>query len=149
MIEVKNGLRTFDLNHWRENQRLWASRFCVAPPFATPYWIWLAIGLDPPNRNPQNHEPRKTWLLPCGKLLQVEARLKPIQNTLVYRAGKGHKREIQDLSLDAVTLLRDYELSWAGKGAWTIPPAHQFRRDFISPAPLHPYLIPKAEQINT
>lgn len=114
-IEAKYAKLSFGFDQWTEEQREWA-RWCEEDR-GVDYFIWLTIGPDPPHYDPEKYSPRKSWLVPSTHMLQVESTVLPIQKTLVYRAGKGHRREIQDNNLDAVTLLSHYELLWRD-GYW-------------------------------
>lgn len=152
-IEVKRGTDAFDLTSWRVPQRLWG-QWVQSPPFKTPYWIFLTIGMHPPNYNPEKYKPRRSWLVPYDDMLDVESQVIGIQNRLVYQAGKGMRTEIQEQNLDAVTLLAEWELDWNGGsdlikpswakslkemdtvvhygGFWTIPEKHPFYAKFLS-----------------
>lgn len=156
-IEAKWGRAGFNLNDWREPQRRWA-QYTQMPPFNIPYYIYLTIGSDPPHYDSNKYMPRKTWLVPYDTMIEVDRRVQNIQATLVYEATKGMKREIQDGQVDAVTLLKDYELVWAPNdsltkplyvdyegylegrepimeqrygGFWIVPQTHEFYKKFI------------------
>lgn len=135
-IEIKNGRDSFPFGNLRDNQREWAERYCLPSPYSNPYWIWLSLGGDPPHRNPEKYKPRKTWLLPYDVFLDIEATVKPIQMSLVYRCAPGMKREIQDRKLDAINLLSGWELTWEGNSTWGIPDSHPFNTLFIGTTPL-------------
>ena len=83
--------------------------------------------------------PRRAWLVPYPVMLEVDALVRPIQNTLVYRAGKGMKKEIQARRLDAPTLLKGFELTWAGHSKWSVPEAHPFSVMYLNAPPI-PFL---------
>ena len=155
-IEVKDGKDEgghayFDLSEWRDNQREWAVKFCEAPPYSTSYWIWLRIGISQRHK----HEPHITWLLPRKKFEGVCGLVQSIQNRLVYKVRSGLSTEIQRRQLDAITLLRGYELTWNSantverpdwmkerfpdggdyykSGLYTIPENHLFYQRHIRP----------------
>lgn len=160
-IEVKSGLDGWSPGELRENQREWAEKYCIPPPFSTPYWIYLTIGVDPeayvegkarktPHASkPSVYMPRRTWLFPYVMIHRIERALEGIQSTLPYRARKGLSTEIQRIGLDAHSLLRGYELCWhkprsvarpswfseAGKpysyGLWLIPDGHPFSQMYM------------------
>lgn len=125
-VEVKdgkdeNGRSYFDLSEWRENQRDWALRFCELPPYSTPYWVYLRIGLTQKNKI----EPYITWLLPRKVMMGVCDIVQAIQNRLPYQVMPGISIEMQRRSLDALTLLAGYELQWydrftVSKPAWML-----------------------------
>ena len=116
-IEIKNGYSHFKFNDWRPNQREWAE-WCEEDR-GVPYYIWLLLGKDQPHWNEDKFNPRKSWLIPRLEFLRIEALVQPIQNTLVFRAGKGMNKKIQEEKLDAINLLADFELEW-DKGVWIL-----------------------------
>ena len=151
-VEVKRGIDAFDTTQWRVPQRIWAE-WMESAPFNTPYWLYLTIGKNPPNYNPDKYMPRKSWLIPRAAFLEVEKKSIAIQNRLVYRAAKGMRKEIQEGNIDACTLLSEWELVWNANdslhkpswmrslgepldstygGFWTIPTTHSFYSTFLS-----------------
>lgn len=159
-IEVKDGKRSgdnagFDMSEWRENQREWAELYCEAPPFSTPYWLWIRIGAHPPHYDPAKYNPKITWLIPRNEFLKAESKLKGIQNVLPYKARPGLRKEIQENKLDAINLFSGWELTWMKKGSvikpqwygdsageefskgmWVIPETHPFYEMFIGTSPI-------------
>ena len=149
-IEIKNGITGFDLTDWRDNQRGWAAQWGRQN---AEYWLWLSLGIDSPTYTygavrvgkekrkglPPYYLPRRSWLVPYPVMIAVDAVVRPIQNTLVYRAGKGMRKEIQALGLDAPTLLDGFELAWAGSSRWSIPDDHPFGVMYLN-APQIPFL---------
>lgn len=129
-IENKTGSAAFDFSQWRDNQRQWWQEVCV--PTKTPYFLCIFIGDNPPNYDPEKYRPRRAFLVLAEAWLEVEAQLKPYQNSLPYRAGKGYKTELQEQGLDAEHLLTPWALRWQGGGLWGIPQSHLFHRLFLS-----------------
>lgn len=134
-IEIKNGGASFDFGEWRENQRLWA-RWCKHV-LKCEYWLFLVMGTDRPNA--RSGRPRKAWLLPADKMLEVEKTLTVVQTSLPYAAIKGYSKILQENRWDAINLLVDYELPWS-KGYYALPQAHPFYISF------QPTLIPLMDQ---
>lgn len=132
-IECKNDGEAFPLENWRDNQRKWAAETVAS---GTDYYLWLTLGIDPPNRDPLKYLPRLTWLVPYHAFLSVDSLVKTVQDTLIYRVRKGHRKEMQRLQYDAVTLLQDWRLQWNGGGIWLIPHVHPFHRAYVEPQPL-------------
>ena len=132
-IEIKSGKTGFLFSHYEPHQRQWAETYALPIPYQTPVWIWLFLGTDPPNRNPERYVPRKAWLVPYFAFLEVEQMIAPYQATLPYRVKKGLRKELQEGSLDACTLFRDYELQWNGGGVWMCPESHLFRQVYSVP----------------
>lgn len=142
-IEVKRGVEGFNLDDWRENQRAWGLRM-EQFPFSVPYYLFLTIGKHPPHYNPATYMPRRSWLVPIQQMLDVDALVRPHQKTLVWQAKPRMKRLIQQFKLDAVTLLKEYELVWQAQntlkkpewfedkagdsygGFWVVPATHEF-----------------------
>lgn len=126
-VEVKCGDMRFDLRDWRENQREWALR-TQDFPYEVQYYIFLTMGIDKPNYLPKKYFPKKSWLIPSRNMFDVISKISPIQHSLIYRIKKGTNKEFQKLGYDAVTLLRDYELTWAKNNSLIMP---QWVRDEI------------------
>lgn len=138
-VEVKNGRDGFNFHEWRIDQRTYALK-CQKE--GHPYWIWLCLGTGRPNHTPPaeyyrdpdlikgwlaNHRPRKTWLIPLAYWLFAERTVVAHQYTIPYIAKKGMNVGIQQNSLDAVTLFRNFELSWVNSNdGWAIPNVHLF-----------------------
>jgi hypothetical protein len=137
-IEAKTGTTGFDFDTLRPNQREWIESFALPEPYRMEVWIWLAMGTDRPNNTQPDALPRKHWLIPYPVMLHVEKQVRPIQRTLPYRAGKGMRKEIQEQKLDALNLLRLWELEWVGGGVWDIPEGHLFHTIHLGdPLPLY------------
>lgn len=120
-IEVKDGKPSFDFDQWEQKQRDWAEEW----GFIHHLWFWLCLGIDAPTYNPEKYLPRQTYLFPYPVMLDIEAKIKPFQNTLPYRA-KHASLELQERGLVAPVLLAPYRLNWKGKGIWELPPGHPF-----------------------
>lgn len=125
-IEVKCGRERLEFSQWSARQREWALKYCVSEPFCNPYWLWITLGIDPPNRNPERYRPRHAWLVPYHKFIEAEDQVIPYLDSLPYFAGKGTRKVLQDRQLDAITLLRDWELKWGGNHIWKVPEKHTF-----------------------
>lgn len=110
-VEVKRGISGFDLSNWRSNQRSWGV-WSSQPPFNVPYYIFLTIGKHPAHYSPSSYMPKRTWLIPLNKMIEVCNTIEPIQKTLPYKTKGGMKREMQDNQYDAITVLQEYELEW-------------------------------------
>ena len=132
---MKNGDDGFAFQNWRPNQREWAFTYALSKPYETAYWIWLQLGINSPNWDKDKYQTKRTWLIPADVMLRAERLLSPIQNTLPYRARKGMRIEIQALSLDAITLLSEWELTWNGGGTWALPESHVFRQMYLEATP--------------
>ena len=116
-VEIKNGKGTFNLDMWSRDQRDYAVH---CEECGVPYSIWLILGKDKPNLNPEKYEPRKAWLVPHRDFRRIELLVRQVQKTLIYRIKKGVRLELREKNLDAVTLLAPFELQWDG-GIWRIP----------------------------
>ena len=119
-IEIKQGKAGFLLTNWREPQREWAA-WTTQPPFSTPYYMFLTLGEHPATYDPSKYLPKRSWLIPYTVLLEVDTIISPHQKTIPMRVGKGMNKEMQRLSLDAITLLKDYELQWNKTGSLLKP----------------------------
>lgn len=111
-IECKTSKDRFDFDSISEGQRNWANSRTEE---GYEYYLALQIYSD---------EEKKAWLVDWNYWISVEVILKGTanQNSIPLRARRGMNKVVQEHSLDAVTLLRDYELKW-NKG-WTIPDNH-------------------------
>ncbi len=132
-IEIKSAAAAFAFTDLRDNQRKWIEEQALKVE-QTPVWIWLNLGQHPPNYNPDDYLPRRAFLVPYELFLDIENQVKPFQNSLPYRAGKGYNVQVQALKLDAVHLLSNYALQW-NKGFWVVPENHPFYH-FVSARPL-------------
>lgn len=129
-VEVKDGKKSFSFARWEDHQRRWAA--AVERVCRLPYWLFLVMGTDNPNYNPEKYTPKRAWLLPGRTMLAVERLLMPYQASIPYRAGKGYSKVLQERELDAVHLLHKYELPW-GKGRYDLPQTHPFFTAFQPP----------------
>lgn len=128
-IEIKSAKTSFNFSDLRDNQREWIEQEAYANSKCR-VWLWLFLGKNPPNYDPQKYLPRRAWLVEYWDWLAIEDVIKPIQNSLPYRAGKGYAKEMQGRCLDAETLLQGHVLTWSGAGVWTIDPTHPFASAF-------------------
>lgn len=116
-IECKSAEGTFDFSSIREGQRKWADSRTEEG-----YLYYLALLIEEGNE-------RKAWLVDWTFWREVEKTLigAASQHSLPFKARRGMRKIVQDHNLDAVTMLRDYELEWKNKG-WVIPENHPARR---------------------
>lgn len=148
-VEIKRGIDTFNLEDWRINQRQWGA-WTIAPPFCVPYYVFLTLGKHPATYNARSYMPKRSWLVPLHAMLEIAAKVQPVQKSLVYKVKPRMKKAIQEGHLDAVTLLADYELVWQSNsdlvkpawmsdpgsqygGFWIVPETHEFWKMFIDP----------------
>lgn len=127
-IEIKSARGMgWDMRGWRNDQREWYDKWCVKQNI--PLWIWLFMGgssdrtgirLDPK----KDQYPRQAWLVPASVMLQIHVTCieRAEQHTLPYHARPTINRIMQDEHLDAMTLLKDYELKWLGNKIWDVKP---------------------------
>jgi hypothetical protein len=111
-VEVKYAERSFPLSDFREDQREWAIQH--VQDTGGQYFLWLCMGKAITDKD----LPRMAWLVPLRGWLAIEAVVLMYQKSLPYRAGRRHKKEMQRSGVDAIHLLRDFELDWWGKGVW-------------------------------
>jgi len=131
-IEVKYAKTAYRFNQWRENQRQWYEAYCKPSPYNMELWFLLFMGYQPPHYNPDKYKyPRKAWLFPAEKMIEVEAIVLPIQGALPYRASSGMRKQIQQNQYDAVTMLSEFALEWSGNGTWAIPKGHILSKIYL------------------
>jgi hypothetical protein len=116
-VECKRFTERFPFSAWTERQRKWAEEHDREN--GVPYWLYITLGMNVNSKL----MPQKTWLLPYTAMLEVERVVGQYQQSLPYIAGKGMRREIQEQHLDAVTMLRGYELMWNKELKCFMPPA--------------------------
>lgn len=141
---------------WNYRQREWAV-MSMQPPFCTPYYIFLTMGENPPNWNPDKYVPRRSWLIPFMPFWEaVHAIEQAGMLSMPYAIKKGIRRIYQENNWAACELFAKYELQWnkqdglirpkwffdtAGKpygGFWTVPETHVFYEEFIADNPSQP-----------
>jgi hypothetical protein len=136
-IEVKGAVAdSISLWHWPQHQREWAATYALPEPYSTEYWLWFYLGADPPHYNPEKYSPRKTWLVPYGFMTNVHRLIEPIQDTLVYKLTKHHSLALREKNYDAIHLLAQWELKWAGNNTWSFPDSHPFTQKYLTAKPL-------------
>lgn len=111
-LEIKQAESSFNLDNLRQNQHdyaVWSMGF----PFEIPYWLYFTMGKHPAHYNPAKYSPKMSWVLPYHIWKQADDAVRPHQKSLVFKAKKGMNKAIQALKLDAVTLFKGYELTWA------------------------------------
>lgn len=162
-VEIKRGIETFNLEDWRINQRQWGA-WTSAPPFCVPYYLFLTLGKHPANYNERSYMPKKTWLVPLHAMLEVAARVQAVQKSMVYKLRPKMKKALQQGQLDAITLLKEYELSWVSNtqivkpdwmsdsgspygGFWIVPSDHEFYKRYIDPAANGILFLPSADEL--
>lgn len=138
-VEIKSGKTGFNFTDWRSNQREWASKYCAM--CGVPYFIWLNLGEARQKSDLDRGKLlRRAWLIPEKIFLEAEDKIKAVQTTLPYQVGKGYNTFLQENKLDAITLFKDFELSWSklvipwnkaqAKYCWVIPTDHPFYKFF-------------------
>jgi len=125
-VELKDATQGFAFTDFEQNKRVWTR--LMQDRFGASIWLFLILGIDPPNRNREKYPyARRAWLLPIETLFRMETMIP--QKTLPMIASKGYNTMMQKNKMDAVHLLADYELPW-GKGNWLLPENHCFRSFF-------------------
>jgi hypothetical protein len=123
VIEVKTarkGLFSF-VNDWKPEQRAWAEKHCR--PSGAEYWV--AVVYDRINSNWRVN--RACFLVPYEELVHAHEMVKPVQDSLPYKLTKYHSLYLRENQLEAVTIWKDFELSWVGKTEkWVVPETHAF-----------------------
>jgi hypothetical protein len=120
-VEVKQGVTGFLMPDWTDKQRNWGL-VTSEYPFCIPYYVFLTLGNQPVDLTEgENIFPRRSWLIPLEKFLSVDQIVNQYQKTLVYRVGKRSKVKMREANVDAVTMLKDYELSWAKSNTLPVP----------------------------
>lgn len=127
--DTRSNPLSFSLDNWNPQQRQWAE--WVRKETGNEYWLFLTMGSGRVNAA-QN--PDRSWLVPYEAWLAMETRVRPVQATLVYRARKGMRTEIQVWELDAIHLLHPFEVQWKG-GRWSVPPDHPFSLMYLQQPP--------------
>lgn len=126
-IEIKTGNEAIPFPEWRDNQREWAVTHCRA--HQTEYWLWWLV------RNPARGA-STAYLLPYPEQIALEALIRPIQDSLPQRAGKGYHRSLQARGLDCARLLPAFEtpLYWLNRQRYfAIPDPHPFHAHYSRP----------------
>ena len=117
VIEVKVlsvNETSFPFSKISDKQRKWLNFWSIKrrlPGF-------IALGVIRPHGSREYLE--NLYLVPWENWLEVEDTLKVYQNSIPYEAGKGYKKELQEQSLDIVTLLSEYEVYRKNK-EWVVP----------------------------
>lgn len=71
--------------------------------------------------------PRRLWLVDWRCWQTVTRQVGEIQDSLPYIAGKGFRKELQELGWDMDRLLEQFELT-RKTGGWVLPPDHSLLR---------------------
>ena len=153
-VEVKRGTDSFNLAGWRDNQRAWAIK-TTKMPYEVPYWVYLTLGKDAPNRDSERYSPARSWLIPLSMLEKCLVEISPHQGSIPYRIKKGGRKITRENQWDAIHLFQRYELDWASAhdlvkpttiqtdkekesgleitygGFWIIPEKHDFYKEYI------------------
>ena len=105
--------------HWK--QRRWAMT-TMCHPVCAPYWIFLTMGKDPANYNPEKYMPKRSWLIPFHVMhpLVVEIEQAGIKS-FPYKVKKGGRKVYAENGWDAHTMFAGYELEWAKTGSLVRP----------------------------
>lgn len=126
-VEVKNGYRSFTINAgehdsqgWKPNQREWA-KFSQMYPFEIPYWIFLTMGTDPANYNPDKYLPKISWLIPYKHLQDTRDAISEIQKSIPYKDFKGVKTAVKNAQLWAIERFKQYSMEWAPRNTLKKP----------------------------
>lgn len=122
VVEVKVFSRSGSLSFSEiDRQRNWLNMWAADSGQG-----YLAIGTVT-GRAGTLKDPRRAWLVPWARWLAIERELSPIQKSLPLLAKKGMRKEIQARKLDALHLLRPWELTWR-KGQWHLDLGHELYR---------------------
>lgn len=108
-VEIKAGVHSFSFADWRDNQRSWAKIWCEDYS-KIPYWIALAIGINGVAAPKKGL--RHCWVIPYTYFEKIELLIKPYQNSIPYKIGKGFNLEMQQLKYDCVNLFKLYQCEW-------------------------------------
>ena len=115
-VECKVSEGTFSFSSITEGQREWADSRTKEG-----FVFWFALFM-------QEEKEKRAWLVDWPHWTMVETTLKAVagQHSIPMKARKGMKRIIQDQGLDAITMLKGYDLV-RKKSDWIIPDTHPIR----------------------
>lgn len=128
-VEIKTAKASFQFKSWKQNQRDWAVKTDRRNGSET--YVWVTIGSNPPNYNPQKYKPRRSFCIPYRALLDAIEEISPYQQSIPYRLPKkGGKKIMRENGFEFVTMFAEYEVCWEN-GAWHIPTTHPFYSKYI------------------
>lgn len=128
-MEAKAAQDRFAFGSWADEQREWAH--WIREEKGVEYWLYLTLKIK--NRVNSPVDPKRTWLVPYPAWMEVEAALEGIQDSLVYAAKPGMRKEIQENHLDALHMLAHYELQWSTDDKTWIPGnSHPFHKLYVA-----------------
>ena len=114
---------TFPFSAIQDNQRQWLNNFQEDSMLCEPtFGAYLALGMQH-GRAGAKRAPRRLWLVPWPKWLEVEDKLCTYQDSLPLSVIKGLRKEIQENNLTAYGLLKQWSLEW-GDQYWHLPVDH-------------------------
>lgn len=115
VIEVKalnlEQQKSFAFSNVTPEQRVWLDRW--ADDDGPGYLAIGTVGV----------RPRRLWIVDWIYWQEVEDSVGEIQNSLPYIAGKGFRKELQEMGQDMDRLLSNHELIRKA-GGWVLPPDH-------------------------
>lgn len=119
VIEVKTlnllQRKSFAFNSVTPEQHAWLTLWAVDNGLG-----YLAIGTV-------GARPRRLWLVDWKCWQTVMRQVGGVQDSLPYIAGKGFRKELQELGWDMDRLLEQFELT-RKIGGWVLPPGHSLLR---------------------
>lgn len=114
-IEVKAFDGRWNFKELRAGQRAYLDWFS-----STGRPAFLALGTT--KGRVGSKDGRRLWCVPWERWKVIEGLLVQAgEKSIILHAADAHKLKIRNSCLDAATMLKDFEMGWAGDRTWTFP----------------------------